>query len=77
MPRPFTMPDPNDRSKNDPAVLVDSAKILGHFNQEHRGGEKATYVSETVRRWYTDKAKESGWSSVEFVGNQAMLKMNL
>lgn len=76
MPRPFTMPDPNDRSKNDPAVLVDSSKILGHFNQEHQRNEKATYVSESVRTWYEEKALEKGWSSVEFIGNQAMLKMN-
>lgn len=78
MARPFRLPDPNERSKNDPAVLVNSSKILGYYNQEHKdSGEKASYVSETVRNWYEEQAIAEGWSEVTFIGNQAMLKLNL
>lgn len=78
MGRPIIMPDPNSRSKNNPAVLVDSEKILGYFNQKHKNSaEKASYVSENVRNWYEKEAKAQGWDSVTFIGNQAMLQMEL
>ena len=33
MARPFVFPDPNDRSPNDPSVIVSPAQVLGIYKQ--------------------------------------------
>ena len=73
--RPRVFPDPKDRSKNDPAVMVSSKQVIGIYNQ--KTGEQAQYVTENVKTWFCSEAKTEGWDSAEFIGNQCLLKMNL
>ena len=31
----YILPDPDDRSKNDPCIIMDTKKVLGLYNQSH------------------------------------------
>lgn len=31
----YVFPDPDDRSKNDPCIIVNNKKVLGIYNQAH------------------------------------------
>ena len=73
MPRRFVFPDPQNRSVNEPTVIMSSAQILGLYNQENPGSGKAAYVTDAVRNWTTSTAQQAGWSEVTFSGNQALL----
>ena len=73
--RPRVFPDPNDRSKNDPAVIVQSRQVIGIYNQET--GEQAQYVTDHIKTWFCGEDKNRGWDSADFINNQCLLKMNL
>lgn len=74
MPRLYVFPDPDDRSKNDPSIIVSSKKVLGIYNQEHENDENMQKVTQKVQDWFTEKAKESGWDDVRFSGGQCILE---
>lgn len=76
MSRKYVFPDPNDRSKNDPCTIVDSKKVLGLYNQEHRDDEDMQKVTQKVQDWCKDKAEQAGWDEVSFSGGQCILKNN-
>ena len=40
MPRKFVMPDSNDRSQNEPAVILSPAQVLGLYNQDNIGDKR-------------------------------------
>ena len=77
MPRAFIFPDPNDRSFNEPKVIVDQPKILGLYNQEYKPRPKRQVVTEEIKDWFLTEAKKIGWDSAEFVGNQCTLGVEL
>ena len=55
MSRPFVFPDPDDRSKNNPAVIVTSEQVIGLYNQYNENGEEVQRVSGTVKDWFYKK----------------------
>lgn len=71
MARPFVVPDPKDRSVNEPTCVISSAQILGLYNQENN--EKKERVVDSVKDWYTDKMKAEGWNDAQFHGSQCVL----
>lgn len=72
--RPYEFPDPNDRSVNNPHVIVERDAILGLYNQAN-STKPASNVSETVRNWFEQEAKIRGWSNVMFPNpNTAVLE---
>ena len=73
IPRKFVMPDPNDRSQNEPAVILSPAKVLGLYNQENIGDKKARIVN-SVKEAVVETAKNAGWDEVEPIGNQILLR---
>jgi hypothetical protein len=75
MARPFVFPDPNDRSPNEPSVIVSSAQVLGLYNQD--SGDRMVRVTEKVQKWIEQKAQENCWDEVHFAGNQCVLKVKL
>lgn len=77
MARPFMMPDPNDRSYNDPAVIVSPQQVLGIVNQNSKKGKKALNVTQEVRDEFERLADDAGWDNIEFIGQQCMLKVTL
>lgn len=72
MPRLHQMPDPADRSPNDPTVIMSSEQVLGVYNRENPDDEKERVV-ESVKNWTIDYAKSRGWNNVQFSGSQAIL----
>lgn len=70
----YVFPDPNDRSKNDPCIIVSSKKVLGIYNQEHESEENMQKVTQKVQDWFKAKAEENGWDDVRFSGGQCILE---
>jgi len=77
MARPFVFPDPNDRSPNEPSVIVSSAQVLGLYNQDSGDASKMVRVTGKVQEWIEQKAKENCWDEIQFAGNQCVLKVKL
>ena len=65
MPRRFVMPDPADRSKNEPAVIL--------YNQENSSDRK-TRIVDSVKEAVVESAKAAGWDEAEPIGNQILLR---
>lgn len=65
--------DPNDRSPNAPAVIASSTRIKALFNQANPQ-ERAENISQSVRDWFDSASMERGWSKVEWVGSEALLR---
>lgn len=76
MPRPFVFPDPDDRSKNDPSIIVSSQQVIGIYNQYNPDGDEMQRVTEKVKEWFLAYAKDQGWDEATFAGNQCILKNN-
>lgn len=74
MSRPYAFPDPDDRSKNDPSIIVSSKKVLGIYNQEHDSEENMQKVTPKVQEWFKEKAVNAGWDDVRFSGGQCILE---
>lgn len=77
MARPFVFPDPNDRSPNEPGVIVSSTQVLGLYNQDSGDTSKMVRVTEKVQTWFDQRARQYQWDSVAFAGGQCMLNVNM
>ncbi len=73
MPRKFVMPDPADRSQNEPAVILSPTQVLGLYNQENSSDKKSRIV-DSVKDAVAKSAKDFGWDEVEPIGNQMLLR---
>ena len=72
MARPRVFPDPDDRSINNPSIIVNAEDVLGYYNQQT--GDDKERVVESVKNWYKDEAtQKQDWDSAEFHGNQCVL----
>ena len=79
-------PDPNDRTINQPALLIEPIDVVKichscGYNQTVSGTtivdtEKAL-VTTTMKNWFIQRAANSGWAEAEFVGSQCFLKAKL
>lgn len=72
MARPFSAPDPKDRSVNEPSQIVSAAQVLGLYNQENRDSKKEKVV-ESVKDWYEQRMLQAGWEKVDFHGSQCVV----
>lgn len=77
MARPFVFPDPNDRSPNEPSVIVSSAQVLGLYNQDSGDANKMLRVTEKVQTWFEGRARQYQWDETHFSGNQCLLAVKL
>ena len=75
MPRPFFFPDPNDRSPNDPSVIVSPTQVLGIYRQYT--GDRMERVTTKVQEWFCERAEAYGWDVARFSGNQCFLEVKL
>lgn len=73
MSRPFSFPDPDDRSKNNPKLVCDSDKVLGIYNNDVDEDQRMQKVTKKVQDWFVNEAKNQGWKLAEFAGNQCIL----
>lgn len=72
--RPYVFPDPNDKSANEPAVIVKVPQILGLYNQAHSNEEPMSRVVQSVQDWFVAEAKTEKWDSAEFAGSECILR---
>lgn len=70
----YVFPDPNDRSKNDPCIIMENKKVLGIYNQSHPDEEDMQKVTEKVQDWIKKEANKIGWDEVKFAGGQCILE---
>ena len=75
MARPYVFPDTNDRSPNDPSIIVSTEQVLGIYNQDF--DEDMQRVTSKVVDWFKAEATNYKWDKVEFIGNQCILSVNL
>ncbi len=75
MARPFTAPDPRDRSVNEPTQVVSANQVLGLYNQE--SGDKKERIVESVKSWYQDQMSKAGWKEATFHGNQCVVRADV
>jgi energy-converting hydrogenase Eha subunit F len=71
----FVFPDPDDRSKNSPAVLIQPEEILSAYLQAYPDNTTATAKDVAVHNWFANKAIDMGWKIYYHAGNQAILSM--
>lgn len=76
MSRPFVLPDPDDRSKNEPCVIVSNQQVVGIYNQYNSDGDEMQKVTDKVKEWFVVYSKEQGWDEADFAGGQCILKNN-
>lgn len=74
--RAFVFPDPNDRSYNEPGVIVDQPKVLGLYNQETGTRPKKQFVTKEIKDWFVKEAETRGWDKADFIGNQCTLRVD-
>ena len=67
----FNLPDPNDRSPNQPVVLVSPSEVLEAFFKYTK--KDVSIVTEEVKGWYISATKMIGWSDAYFTGCQCIL----
>ena len=72
----YVFPDPDDRSKNDPCIIVNNKRVLGIYNQAHPDEENMQKVTQKVQDWFRDESIANGWDEVSFSGGQCILKNN-
>ncbi|MDP1893318.1 MAG: hypothetical protein Q8K87_04165 [Hydrogenophaga sp.] len=71
MARPRIFLDPDDRSVNNPSIIVNAEDVIGYYIQQT--GDEKERVVESVKIWYKDEAIKKGWKSADFHGNQCVL----
>ena len=69
----YVLPDPKDRSENDPCIIMDTKKVLGLYNQAHEE-EEMQKVMPKVQEWTIKEAKDNGWDDARFIGSQCLLE---
>ena len=69
----FVTPDPNDRSPNNPSIIVEANQVLGLYIQAN--GTDSTRVVESVKTWFENKMHDEGWTEVHFSGNQCYCQL--
>ena len=85
MPKHFELPDPNDRTVNSPLVLLSGELVLGLCNlhaqlKEIKDGKTVngiTRLNESIKNWFILEMEARGWCSVEFFGNQCLLRADV
>lgn len=74
MARLHSFPDPDDMSKNNPGIIVNSNQVLGIYNRFHDDDDAMQKVTQKVQEWFVKEAKSQGWDKAEFLGSQCILK---
>ncbi|MBQ6994062.1 MAG: hypothetical protein IJN64_06220 [Lachnospiraceae bacterium] len=73
MSRKYVLPDPDDRTRNDPAIIVSSKQVMKLYNQYNKYGDKIQRVTSAVKDWFLKEVKNQGWDEATFSGNSCIL----
>lgn len=71
-----TIPDPNDRTINEPCVLLSSKNVIAIYRKMKNIGNGPVY-RDIVRDWFKEEAKKAGWTVVEFQGEGYQCLLNV
>ena len=83
MSKDVIFPFPEDRTINDPAVLLSTKEVLAVYNRylaicNQHGDQLVDRVTEHVQQYIVELADDKGWKSVEFIGaGQCLLKSGI
>ena len=66
------MPNPRDRSVNDPAVLVESKHIRAYIDYRRQFTGVST-DADVVLETYVNEARREGWNDVKILGASVLL----
>ena len=77
MGRRKSFPAPEDRTINEPMILIPPDRILALYNQEICPAIVKLRVDSVVRQWFIDEAHKSQWAEVSFHGHQCLLRANI
>lgn len=58
-----------------PVSIADSERVLDLYNQEH--GEERERVTDNVKEWFVDAARELGWTDADFHGDSCVLSVDI
>lgn len=59
------LPNPAERSEQDPAVLCNGKRVVALYN--YHNSKNAKRVSQDVRNWFVETARQEGWDGAIFV----------
>lgn len=76
MAKPYSIPDPKDRSVNSPSCIVNATQVLSYYNSQNKEDKKERVV-ESVKKWYSDQAKLEGWEKASFHGSDCLLEVTV
>ena len=68
-------PTADDRTRNDPCVLLTTRQILRIYNKATR--KRKAVVDDEVQSWVMNKASECNWYSAKFYGGQCLLSSKI
>ena len=66
------LPDPDDRSVNEPVIVITTSSILTIFNNEDPHAE-ADIITDNIITWFEERAYDSGWADVQVYGKQCVM----
>lgn len=69
-------PDVNDRTVNEPAILVSPKLIVALWNQSNPKSERSR-VDDQLEEWFCAQAKFLGWTLANFIGKQCLLQVTV
>ncbi len=70
-------PDANDRTPNNPCVLLDRKEVIKIYNDDSKHyHDQVSKINNTVREWFEEKAQKYDWDDIKFIGGQCLLINN-
>lgn len=70
-------PDANDRTPNNPCVLLDYKEVIKIYNDDSKYyHDQVSKINNTVREWFEEKAQKYDWDDIKFIGGQCLLINN-
>ena len=64
--RPYGFPDAPRGKTDQPCLVVTNASIVEIYNAAHDKSKHRKNVNKIVKVWFTQNAKEAGWSQVQW-----------
>ena len=61
-----TFPDAPKDTTDQPGLIMSNDSIVGLYNMAHRDSKQRKNVKKTVKRWFKEQARHSGWTKVKW-----------
>lgn len=64
--RPYDFPEAPTGKTDQPCLVVSNGSIVELYNKVHDTSKHRKNVNKAVKTWFTQTAKEAGWSQVKW-----------